>query len=349
MQNVDPAAVWEALFDRPPLVIATIIDAFEADVIRLVRDMASADAVNDEHRYRRATYALAGVAGHLQRLSKPPLKRVEADEGTGERGEGMVDVEPAFVTDGQAAEAVDPCECALDDPSVLAQPLAALDATARDPVFDPAPEAGAAAAAMIIGLVGVQLVRPAARPARLARDGCYRVEQLLEGPAVVSVGAAQQESERDAAPVHDEVALGACLSAIRRVRPGSGTPLLAAMDALSTQARLQSMRSTWRRRRSNSRCSRSHTPASCQSRSRRQQVTPDPQPISCGSISQGMPERSTKRMPLKAAREGTAGRPPSGLGRSGGNSGSMTDQSSSETRGFAMPFRSVQPNHLSRF
>jgi hypothetical protein len=83
----------------------------------------------------------------------------------------MVDVEPALVADGQAAEAVDPGECALDDAPVLTQLLAALDATARDPVFDPAPEAGTAAAAMIVGLVGMQFVRPATRSARLAWDG----------------------------------------------------------------------------------------------------------------------------------------------------------------------------------
>jgi hypothetical protein len=37
------------------------------------------------------------------------------------------------------------------------------------------------------------------------------------------------------------------------------------------------------------------------------------------------------------------------LGRSGGNSGSITDQSSSEIRGFAMTPRSVQPCRFSRF
>jgi hypothetical protein len=82
----------------------------------------------------------------------------------------------AWWVDGEAAEAVDPGEYALDDPPVMAQPLAALDATTRDPVFDPASEAGTAAAAMIAGLIGVQLVRSAARPARLAWDGRHRVE-----------------------------------------------------------------------------------------------------------------------------------------------------------------------------
>lgn len=98
-------------------------------------------------------------------------------------------VEPALVADGQAAEAVDPCECALDDPSVLAQPLAALDATTCDPVFDPAPKAGATAAAVVIGLIGVQLVRPASGSPGFSCNRRHGIEQVLEGLAVVGVGA----------------------------------------------------------------------------------------------------------------------------------------------------------------
>lgn len=256
---------------------------------------------------------------------------------------------PALVADGQAAKAVDSGECALNDTPVLARPLAALDATACDPVFDPVLEADKAAATLIIGLISMQFVRPAIRSARLARDGWHRVEQAIEGPAVIRVGATQQEGERDAAPVGEEVAPDASLAAVRRVRPGSSAPLLAAMDALSMQAPLQSIRSARRKRRSGSRCSRPHTPAFCQSRSRRRQVTPDPHPISCCSISQGMPERSTKRMPLRTARGGTTDRPPFGLGRSGGNSGSIADQTSSDIRGFAMTRRSVHPCRFSGF
>ncbi len=80
--------------------------------------------------------------------------------------------------------------------------------------------------------------------------------------------------------------------------------------------------------------SRSQTPAACQSRRRRQQVTPEPQPISWGSISQGMPDFSTKMMPVSAARSGTRGRPPLGLGGSGGNRGSTIAHNSSGTSGF---------------
>jgi hypothetical protein len=57
------------------------------------------------------------------------------------------------------------------------------------------------------------------------------------------------------------------------------------------------MRSASRNRRSNSWCSRAHTPASCQSRNRRQHATPEQPPISRGSISHGMPDRNTTRCP----------------------------------------------------
>ena len=56
-------------------------------------------------------------------------------------------------------------------------------------------------------------------------------------------------------------------------------------------------------------------------RSLRQQVMPEPRPISCGSVSQGMPLFSTERIPVGPA--GPGGRPPSGLGFSGGRGGSM--------------------------
>ena len=83
--------------------------------------------------------------------------------------------------------------------------------------------------------------------------------------------------------------------------------------------------------------SAAQTPATCQSRSRRQQLIPDPQPISAGSISQGRPDFSTNKMPVSAARSESRGRPPFGFGRSRGSSGSIAAQRSSGTRGFAMP------------
>jgi hypothetical protein len=96
------------------------------------------------------------------------------------------------------------------------------------------------------------------------------------------------------------------------------------------------MRSAPPKRSSSTRWSRFQTPASCHSLRRRQQVIPDPQPISLGSISQGMPVLSTNTMPASVARLSTRGRPPLGLGGSFGKSGSITAHSSSVTSGFGM-------------
>ena len=115
--------------------------------------------------------------------------------------------------------------------------------------------------------------------------------------------------ERHASSVRNKVAFRARFAAIRRVLADLLAPLLAGMLAESKDALSQSMRSAFPRRSSSTRCSSSHTPASCQSRRRRQQVLPLPQPISLGSISQGMPLLRTKMMPAKAPRSSTRGRP----------------------------------------
>jgi hypothetical protein len=62
----------------------------------------------------------------------------------------------------------------------------------------------------------------------------------------------------------------------------------------------------------------------------------EPQPISWGSISQGIPLFSTNTMPVRAARSSMRGLPPRGFGGSGGRSGSMVSHSSSVTSSLAM-------------
>lgn len=164
----------------------------------------------------------------------------------------MVDVEPAFVSDGESAKSVDPREAAFDDPSVAAELLAGLDASPRDTWLDLTTAAGTTAATVVISLVGVQLVWSASRSAALACNGRDRVKQVLERHAVVDVGPGQEEGERETTPICDQVTFGAGPASICRVRTGGNTPLFAAIDELSTQARLQSMRSASRNLRSSS-------------------------------------------------------------------------------------------------
>ena len=76
-------------------------------------------------------------------------------------------------------------------------------------------------------------------------------------------------------------------------------------------------------------------PAACQSRSRRQQVIPEPHPIFCGRFSRGVPIFNTNKMAVKVAQWGIGGRPPLGLGGCGGNNGSIRSQSASGSNGLA--------------
>lgn len=99
---------------------------------------------------------------HLERLTEPSAL-VKGDEGASQGREGEVDVGASFITDGEATEAGKPRQGAFHDPAVSSQALAALDAPAGDARYDPARPAFAAAAPMVVGLVRVQLVRPAAR------------------------------------------------------------------------------------------------------------------------------------------------------------------------------------------
>src|SRR5215213_1129224 len=175
-------------------------------------------------------------------------------------------------------------------------------------------------------------------------DRLYSVHGFFEDLRVVDVCSREHYGERDAPSVRNNVALRARFSFIRRIRAGLRSPLFAGTLAESKEARSHSMRSAWPRRFKSARCSSSHTPPSCQSRSLRQHVEPDPHPISLGSISQGMPLFSTKMMPARASRSGTRGRPPLGLGGSSGSRGSIASQSSSLTSSLLMP-TSVPSTH----
>jgi hypothetical protein len=248
-----------------------------------------------------------------------------------------MDVSAALGANRQAAKLVQPGQGPLNDPAMAPQPVGAPDTFAGDPNLDVSLAQRGAAAGTIVRLIRVPLLRsPAPLPGGLfdRRDG---VEHLLEDRTVVAVGARQAAAQRQTAAVDHKVALRARFAPIRWIRTGVDAPFLAGMLALSMLARVQSSWSACPRRSKSTWCNRSQTPASCQSRRRRQQVMPLPQPSSWGSISQGIPDWSTKMIPVKQARSGTRGRPPLGFAGAGGNNGAMLVQRSSGTSGVLMP------------
>ena len=228
--------------------------------------------------------------------------------------------------------------------------LTAVDTATCDTGLDATLAAFVATSTIIIALVGMQLDRTlpwTAMPTAAHRgDG---VQRLGQHHAVMPVGAAQDNAEWRAVSVDDKMAFRARLATIRRVWTRRGSPFFAATEALSSAARLQSTCPAACRCSSKVRCKAAHTPACCQSRNRRQQVIPEPHPISAGRYSQGRPVRSTNRMPVKAARSETGGLPPFGRGRAGGSSGSTTDQRSSGTRSLLMILKLGSEPSNSRF
>jgi hypothetical protein len=284
----------------------------------------------------------------LERLTEP-LDEALADETGGKLVKGLEDVSAALVADGQPPETAEPSQRAFHHPAVPGQPLGTVDAASGDSRLDGAPAQRSSAMREVVAFIGMKCGGSPPRSADAVAYGRHGVDQRLKQLAVVAVGRAEPDGKRNTLGIGDEVALAPGPTAIGRIGAGLLTPLLAGTEALSTQARLQSMALARLKRSSRTRCSLSQVPAACQSRSRRQQLMPDPQPISCGSISQGMPLFSTNRMPVSAARFGSGGRPPFGLGRSGGSNGSMSAHRSSDTRGLAMPPKTAQTCHRSRF
>jgi hypothetical protein len=199
-----------------------------------------------------------------------------------------------------------PTECALDHPAVAARLRAALDSAACEARGDTSLPQPVAQGPVIIRLVGVQLLGAWPRAATLATHRGDRVHHLKHPFPVRHVRTRERGGERDATAVYHLMAFRARFAPIRRVRPDRapffrGEPLALTLTE-STLARLQSISPVCSNRINSSWCNLCHTPTRCQLRSRHQQVIPLPQPISCGSISHGMPLLKTKRMPVSAAR-----------------------------------------------
>jgi hypothetical protein len=123
-------------------------------------------------------------------------------------------------------------------------------------------------------------------------------------------------------------------------RPGSGRswrPPNARTCELSIAARDQSMRSASLSLANSSSWSRCQTPASCHSRRRRQQVIPEPQPISCGRYSHGIPVCNTNKIPVNTFRSSIRLRPGNRCRRGTfGISGSINSHNGSDTNGLAI-------------
>lgn len=247
-----------------------------------------------------------------------------------------------FIAYAQAAELVKPCEGTFDDPSGSAEAAAIFGVTFGKQTLDAQGFERVAMRLRIIPAVALNKVGSSTRMPALTTHRRHRFDQRQQLGDVVGIGSRYGKRQRDALSIGQDVMFGAAFAPISRVRARFVPPKTARTEELSTTVWDQSIASAWCRPASITSNTFSQTPNSCQSFRRRQHVTPLPQPISWGKYDQGIPVRKTKRMPIRAWRFGTAGRPLLFGGLSGGSSGSIIDHNSSGNSARAIP-SSMQP------
>jgi len=237
-----------------------------------------------------------------------------------------MDVTASFIPDPQPLELMQPGDRAFHHPAVYAETAAMLGAPPRQHRSDAAPAQLAAVWVTIIGPVTLYQQRAPSWSATFAAHRRDRLDERHQLGHVMGRGTRQSSRQRDALRFDNQVVLASSFGPIRRVRAGLEPPFRDRTEELSTTARDQSRLSASCSFASSSSCNRCHTPAACQSRSLRQQVIPEPQPISCGRSSHEMPVRKTKRMPVSACRWLIGLRPGKRRRRGGGagKTGSIT-------------------------
>ncbi len=220
-----------------------------------------------------------------------------------------MDVAASLVAGAESFEGVQPGEAALDDPALSAEAGAVGDAAAGDPRCDAAGAQHPPVLVVVVAAVGEQFPRSPTGSAASAADRWHGVDQRDHLGDVIAVAPGQGDRKGDAAGVADQVVLGARAPAVDRGRSDMVPPLRARTCEPSTAQRSRSSSPSARSWASSSSCSAGQTPASVQSRNRRQQVTPEQPTKPVGSWFEVMPVLSTNTMPANAARSSIGRRP----------------------------------------
>ena len=240
-----------------------------------------------------------------------------------------MDVRPLVIPHAQAAKLIQPRKRPLDHPPPPPEATPVPHATPRHERANPTPAQPTPNRLRVVAAVPEYTVRSSARSTAFALKWGNRIHQGQCFLRVVSIGAGQAHRERDAVSTQIKCRLLPRLARSVGFGPGCAPPHTARTEQLSTITRDQSMSPPRAGQSSSAKCIRSQRPSRCQSRKRRQHVMPDPQSSSHGIICQGIPLRSTNRMPVRQARSGTRGRPPFGRGGGAGKSGSSRSHNAS--------------------
>lgn len=119
-----------------------------------------------------------------------------------------------FEVHTQLAKGRKPGMGALDNPSVLTEPIVLLDTSASNPSHDAQLVQMLAITREIVSLVSVQLVRTVSGAATESGNTRDRVDEGFEHHRVVPIRASDRQRQRHTSPIYGEMALAAELASI---------------------------------------------------------------------------------------------------------------------------------------
>jgi len=247
-----------------------------------------------------------------------------------------------FITNTQSPLIEQPIKCCFDHITKFAQTATIFSVTFGNQWFGLT--LSQRLANLLLGIISPvckHLIRTSARPTTWLLDRRDCIDQGNSHFRIMNICPGMFNRQRGALAVNNQMALRAVFAPIRGIRACFRPPKSARTEQLSIAETDQSIASAMPNSSSRACHIFCQTPAVCQSRSRRQQVMPLPQPISRGRYSQGVPVLRTNRIPVRQARSVTLGRPPLGLGGSGGICRLIRCHSSSVSSGLAMIMSSI--------
>jgi hypothetical protein len=262
---------------------------------------------------------------------------VPADFDTADSHKRLMNIVTFLISNAKTPVLVQPRDGAFYYPAIYAQ-----SASVFSPSFS---QQGDNSSAAKLSAIRLRVIAPIAkkavgmlnRPSNLACDWRDTVNQRQKLRNIVPVCAGQYHRKRDTIGFCYQMVFRPFLTPIRGIWACFGPPKTARTDDESTTAREKSIWSACRSLFSIMWCILSHTSAFCHSCNRRQQVIPQPQPISCGRSSQPIPVFSTNNIPVRVSRFDIGFRPGyRNLRFFSGINGFTISHNSSLTIGFAM-------------
>ena len=216
--------------------------------------------------------------------------------------ESLMDIVTSLIANPQTPELMQPAYRSLNHPTKDPQTTAMCRVAAGDARNDSNGFQCFTMRIRIIGTVGKQLVKTITRVTHFTFDRGNIIDQFQQLGHVMLIRRRGVRDNGNPFAVGQHMMFGARFSPVYRARAGLFAPPTARIVALSTAHRVKSISSAFRRQSKRVWWIAVQTPAFCQSCKRLQHVMPEPQPISWGNISQGIPEVKTKRMPVRHLR-----------------------------------------------